>query len=137
MPFPTSRRRRRGTTTVEFAFVVPLFFLFVLVLIEFGRGMMVTNLLHNAAREGCRQGILGNKSDSDITAAVDNALKNQGISDRTITITVNNKKADASTANSGDEITVVVTAPVAKVTWLPVPQHLAGNLTARFTANRE
>jgi len=128
---------RPGAATVELAVVAPIFFLFVLGLIEVGRGFMTSHLLTNAARVGCRQGILQNQSTKNITAIVDSVLSSQGISGATTTVQVNGKVADASTAQSTDEITVVVSVPVANITWLPGGQYLKGNISGRYTLRRE
>lgn len=132
-----SSLQRRGAYVVEFAVVIPIFFVFILALIEIGRGMMVTNLVHNAARAGAREGALSGKSDTEITAAVDKAMQNQGLSGRTVTVKVNNAVANASTAQSNDEITVIVSVPVAQNTWLPGAGRIKGNLVGRYTLTRE
>ena len=76
----TSRpARRKGAAVVEFALVVPVFFLFILGVVEVGRGLMVSHLLGNAAREGCRYGIIGSKSSDQIRTVVVNKLAAQGI----------------------------------------------------------
>ena len=49
----------------------------------------MSSLVCNATRAGCRVGVLPNKTNSDVAAAVDNLLKNQGITGYTTTITVN------------------------------------------------
>ena len=49
-------RTRRGTTAVETAFVLPVFLLFVLGIIEFGHAQMVNHLLRSACRTGVRIG---------------------------------------------------------------------------------
>jgi Flp pilus assembly protein TadG len=51
-----ARRRRRGTTAVEFAVVLPVFFTFTFGLIEYGRLQLTTNVLKNAARQAARYG---------------------------------------------------------------------------------
>lgn len=57
------RRRalRRGTTAVEVAVILPVLFIFVFGLIEFGRLQLVSNLMNaacrNAARYGSTEGI--------------------------------------------------------------------------------
>jgi Flp pilus assembly protein TadG len=53
---PSFRLRRRGATTVELAVVLPVFFLFVFSLIEYGRLQLVSNLLNSACRSGARYG---------------------------------------------------------------------------------
>jgi Flp pilus assembly protein TadG len=128
---------RQGAAILEFALVAPLVFLFVLSMIELGRGLMVTHILTKAARQGCRVGIIEGKSTSDITTAVNSALTGVGISGDAVSVQVNDGVADASSANAGDEITVVVTVPVSKVTWVPVTNYLSGNLMGQYTLRRE
>ncbi len=136
-PVPSRRPRRQGAAVVELAVVIPVFFLFVFGLIEIARGMMTTHLLANAARAGCRQGILQNKSTSNITSTVDSLLSAQGIRGASTTVKVNGAVADASTAKSNDDITVVVSVPVANITWVPVSRFLTGNITGQYTLRRE
>ena len=52
-----NRSIRRGASTVEFAFVAPVFFVMVLGIFEIGRACMVTELLTEAARRACREGV--------------------------------------------------------------------------------
>jgi Flp pilus assembly protein TadG len=130
-------KQRSGATTVEFAMVCPVFFLFIFGIIEVGRGIMVAHLLTNAARVGCRAGVIQNTSTQQITTAVVNTLSQQGIRSEVTTVQVNDGTADASTAKSGDEITVKVSVPVSRITWLPGGQYLNGNLSGQFTLRRE
>lgn len=104
---------------------------------EVARGMMVTHLLNNAARQGCRIGVIEGKSTSDITTAVVNTLKSQGINGDVATVLVNDGVAEASTAKAGDEITVTVSVPVANVSWVPGLQFLVGNVSSQYTLRRE
>jgi Flp pilus assembly protein TadG len=129
--------QRRGASLIEFAIVIPVFILFVFGIVEIGRGLMVTHLLNNAARDGCRQGILGGKSTSEINAVVDTVLGKQGISGHSTTVKINDAVAEASTAQSGDEITVLVRVPASSITWLPGAKYLTGNLAGQFTLRRE
>jgi Flp pilus assembly protein TadG len=132
-----SRTRRRGAQAVEFALVAPLFFLFIFALVDIGRGMMVVSLLNNAARAGVRVGAIPGKSNSDIQTAVNQMATGQRLSGTTTTITVNGAAQDASTAQSGDSITVTVSAPASSVTWLPVQWFINGTLRGQFTLPRE
>jgi Flp pilus assembly protein TadG len=112
-------------------------FLFILGLIEIGRGLMVLHLLNNAARQGCRAGVIQGKSTADINTVVLATLSAQGIKGEVATVQVNDGVTDASTARSGDEITVIVTVPVASVSWLPGSQFLNGSMAGRYTLRRE
>jgi Flp pilus assembly protein TadG len=106
-------------------------------LVEVGRGFMVTHLLTNAARVGCRQGVLQNQSTATITTAVNAVLSSQGINTGSTTVQVNGAVADASTAKSNDDITVIVSAPVATLTWVPVSRYLQGNISGQYTLRKE
>jgi Flp pilus assembly protein TadG len=49
-----TRRRQRGTTTVEFAIIGTVLMVVVFSVIEFGRAMFVINMLTEATRRGAR-----------------------------------------------------------------------------------
>jgi Flp pilus assembly protein TadG len=139
VPAPGGKKRptRKGAAILEFAIVAPLIFLFVLGLIEISRGLMVTHLLTGAARKGCRLAVIEGKSNDDVTAAVNATLGPAGISSDSITVLVNDKPADASTAGASDEITVLVSVPVSAVTWVPTSNFLTGSLSGQYTLRRE
>ena len=129
---------RVGAHLVEFAFVIPVFFIFIFGLIEIGRGLMVGSLVTNASRAGCRVGILPGKSNSDVTAAVNSLLNAQGVSDYTTTISVNGDATkNVSSASSQDTIKVIVSVPANKVTWLPSALYLNGTISGQFSLPHE
>ena len=68
------QRDRQGTTLVETAFVLPVFMLFVLSLVEFGHALMVNNVLRSATRAGARLGATEGRSTADVTAYVKQIL---------------------------------------------------------------
>jgi Flp pilus assembly protein TadG len=122
---------------VEFAVVAPVMFVLILGIVEFGRALMAMHLLTNAARQGCRAGIVEGQSTSQISTVVNNALQSQGITGQTVTVQVNNVVADASTAQAGDEITVIVNVPASSVSWLPTKLFFNGTLQGQYTLRRE
>jgi Flp pilus assembly protein TadG len=71
-----SRRpsRRRGTTVVETALVLPVFLMFVFVLVEFGHAEMIKNMLRGACREGARMGCTEGSTSADVQARVKEIL---------------------------------------------------------------
>ncbi|WP_442482654.1 TadE/TadG family type IV pilus assembly protein [Aeoliella sp. SH292] len=71
---PFSNARRRGTTVVETAFVLPVFLIFVLSLIEFGHALMIKNMLRSATRSGARLGATDGNSSSAVEALVKQKL---------------------------------------------------------------
>lgn len=124
---------RGGATTVEFALVVPVFFVMFFGMVDISRGFMVQSLLDNAARMGCRTAILQGKSNSDVQTAVSSALQGQGINGTTVTITVNGNSTDVSAAATGDTVQVSVSVPVANITWLPGAAYVKGTITGTRT----
>ena len=80
---PSCRARRSGAATVEFAIIAPLLFMLVMGLFEFGRMMMVQEILTNGAREGARKAALPGATSSDVTGVVNTYLSATGISGHT------------------------------------------------------
>lgn len=122
---------------VEFALVAVIFFTMVLAIIEFGRAFMLRHQLNDAARVGCRTAILQGKSSQNIKDVVTAYLQQSGITSQTTTVKVNGAEGEALSAPAEAEITVVVSVPMEKVTWLPGMKYVTGTLTGQFTMRRE
>ena len=132
--------QRRAATLVEFALVAPIFFIFVLGLVEVGRAFMVKHMLTNAARQGCRVGVVEGKTYSDIQTAAQNALSGQGIPTETVSIQVNDVTDTSANfaANPGDEVTVIVTVTTDSISWVPGARYLTGGtISGKYTLRRE
>jgi Flp pilus assembly protein TadG len=119
---PTARpsRTRRAISAVECAFLVPLLALFIIGIAEVARAILVTQVLNDAVRQGCRTGIQPGRSTADITTDVNTVLSDNNIPNSptaTITVLVNGASADASTAVRGDQISVQVSIPFSQVSW--------------------
>jgi Flp pilus assembly protein TadG len=123
------RRKRQGAAAVEFAIVAPLFFLMVFGMIEFGRAIMVQQVLTNASREGARVAVLDSPTPTAtvVRNTVTTYLHNAGISGTTVTI----NPAEPTTAGYGESVTVNVSVPFTSVSWLPSPMFLGANTTLR------
>jgi len=132
-----SVKPRKGAAAMEFAVVAPIMFMMILAMIELGRGLMVVHMLTNAARNGCRAGVVEGKSNADVISAVNTALKPVGISSDTVTVQVNDGSGDVINAQAGDELTVVVRVPTSSVSWVPVTQYLSPSLSGQYTLRRE
>jgi len=136
--------RRRGTALVEMALVLPIFFTVVLGIVEFGRAMMVGQMITNAAREGTRMGILDGETNTTVTTWIESFLKdsiNVSAADVTVTITV-----DPATGNpdpvdqignalSKDLVTIKVSVPFDKVSYIP-GDYLSGKSLSAQSAMR-
>jgi Flp pilus assembly protein TadG len=109
------RSSRRGAAAVEFALIAPLFFLLLFGIIEFGRALMVQQMLVNAARAGARIAILAGSTDANVQTTISNYLSAAQVSGYTYSIS-----PDLGTnppPGSGTAITVKVSVPWSKVSW--------------------
>lgn len=130
-----SRRRRRGAAVVEFAIIVPIFFLMVFGMIEFGRMVMVHQLLSGAAREGARQAIVNGATASAVEQTVRDFLTATSIDGEAASVTVS---PDPATATTGIPVTVAAGIDFETVSWLPSPFFLQGQtLNAASTMRHE
>lgn len=128
------RRNRRGAAVVEFAIVAPVFFLLVFGMIEYGRMVMVQQVITNASREGARRAVLDGVTDADVSAAVNSYLANATVSGATTTVTT----TPPVPPDVADARTVTVTIPFSQVSWLPSPMFLGSTtLRASTTMRRE
>ena len=115
-------RTRRAIAAVEFAVLAPFLFTLATGAFEVGRGVMVRQILTDAARKACRTGALPGEANSNITSDVNDILTDNSVptSAATITILVNGNSVDASTAKQGDQVSVKVAVPFNKVSWTPL-----------------
>lgn len=65
---------RRGTTAVETAMVLPVFFLLLFAIFEFSHAQMVTNMLNNACRNGARLGAVEGSTSAQVVSRVNQTL---------------------------------------------------------------
>ena len=123
--------RRRGAAAVEFALVAPVFFVLLFGMIEYGRAVMVEQIITNAAREGARVAIISGATTTSVTTAVNTYLSGAGISGATPSVSPN-----PSTASSGATVTVTVSVPYTSVSWLPSPFFLGAKTLSATCAMR-
>jgi len=141
-----SGEERRGAAIVEMAVVLPLFVLLVFGMIEFGRALMVSQLLTNAAREAARVAVSNGATNDDVVDSATDFLQEAiGVDpgDVTVDITITADPGnpdpgnDVSAAQPGDRCTVVVTVPFDEVT-LTRADYMAGrDLIGYCTMRRE
>jgi Flp pilus assembly protein TadG len=137
--FPSRPRARHAAAAVEFALAAPIFFLFVFGLVEVGRACMVNEMLTEAARQGCRVGIIEGTSSATIQQAATSYLSGVGINGETANVVINDQAAnsvEAATMPAYTEITVQVSVPVSSVTWVPT-WFVPGTISAQYTMRRE
>ena len=128
------RQKRRGATAVEFAVVAPIVLLLVFGMIEFGRMIVVQQVITNAAREGAEHAQLPGTTSEQVNKTIRNYLAGKSVSDARVSLT----PIEPANAGDGEQITVTVSIPFHSVSWLPSPAFLGStNLSARSVVRRE
>jgi Flp pilus assembly protein TadG len=111
------RKRRRGAAVVEFAFVAPVFILLIVGMLEFGRMVMVKQILTNAAREGARKAVLDGTTTSDVVSTVTSYMNDAQITVTSADIVIS--PSNPASAAYGDPVSVTVSLDFSRVSWLP------------------
>src|SRR5579871_2403139 len=86
---PSRRSCRKATAVVEFAVIGTVMFMTFLTMFEFGRVLMVMELLTEGARVGCRQAVVEGTSSQQIQDAVTAYLAGVGINGDSVGVIVN------------------------------------------------
>ena len=124
---------RRGAATVEFALVVPVFFLLLFGTIEFSRMNMLRHSTASAAFEGARTAIVQGATADDVRTRATAILGAVGVTLAAEDVQV----TPATLRNSTPEVTVTVTVPLSDHFWI-TPRFLgAGIARSSFTLQRD
>jgi len=128
------RSLRIGAAVVEFAVVSPVLILVLLGMIECGRMIMVQQSLTTAAREGARAAIVPGTSRAMAKEVVESFLARVGVSGAKVRV----RNRTTTSVAHGEPITVTVTVPFSRVSWLPKPFFLRHTiLSSAATMRRE
>jgi Flp pilus assembly protein TadG len=106
-------------------------------MIEFGRAVMVQQIITNASREGARLAVLDGSTGTAVKTAVVNYMQRASITITSDKVTVT--PTEPSAAGYGEPVTVAVSIPFSQVSWLPTPWFLGGGtqLSASTVMRRE
>lgn len=125
---------RRATALVEFAVLLPVLFLVLFGIVEYGQFLFAEQSVVLAAREACRIAVLPGTTKEQAIARAANVLTEAGIDQFTITFDPD----PPSTAVNGAPVRVEVEAEFDQVSWLGVPMFLQGTkLRGAATMRRE
>jgi Flp pilus assembly protein TadG len=132
------RSNRRGASAVEFAIVAPVFFLLIFGMIEYGRLVMVQQILTNAAREGARRAVLQDATSAAVVSTVRNYLNRASINGNSPNLVITVSPAPESAQPSDETISVSLRLPYREVSWLPSPFFLGSTyMNAMSVMRRE
>lgn len=127
------RLARHGAAATEFAIVAPVFFLMLVGFLEFGRALMVQQVLINASRVGAREAITTGATQAGVESAVEDY--SAGVAVAGVAVTVS---PDPASAAPGTTITVTTSVPFADVSWMTSPWFLGTKtLTASSMMRKE
>lgn len=129
--FQSLQERRRGVTTVEFAIVAPIVFLFFFAAFEFCRASMIRHTADNAVYESCRLGMLPGTTIAEIRDQANQVLSTAGITTAQIDIQPPRMELDTP------QLTVAITVPLDDNSFVP-PNFFGGkSITRSLTLRRE
>ncbi len=133
-PLSVKRQALRwGASAVEFAIVAPVFFMMIIGFIEFGRALMVKQVLVNASRVGARQAITTGATAANVASSTTSYASSVAVNNVVVTTSPN-----PATAAPGTMITVTTSVGYNQVSWLPAPWFLGGKtLSASSTMRKE
>ncbi|MHB0960815.1 MAG: TadE/TadG family type IV pilus assembly protein [Pirellulaceae bacterium] len=135
------RHHRRGVAAVELAIVLPILLLALVGIIEFGRAVMVQQIITNAAREGARRAIIPGAKSSTALSLVNTYLDNTSVHDaggRVVRVEdINGTTLLVENAPTKSPIVVLVSVPYDQVSF-GLGIFLGGTtLSARVTMRKE
>lgn len=117
----------------EFAIVAPVFFMMVIGFIEFGRALMVQQVLINASRVGARMATTTGATSGAVQSAVQEYTTGVAVPGVNVAVSPNPASAPAGTV-----ITVTASVPFNNVSWMTSPWFLGGKtLTANSQMRKE
>ena len=109
------KRNRRGALTVEFALVLPVFFMFLLGCIEFSRVAVLRSSVENAAYEGARRGIVPGATTTNSEASAREILDILRVNGAVVTSTIDSNAS-----------TVTVSVPITMANVYLMPRYFLG-----------
>jgi Flp pilus assembly protein TadG len=132
------RRHRRGVAVVEAALFLPLLFLLVFGMVEYGWAFLKFECINNAAREGVRAAVRDGATDAVWQAAVDTVMRDCGKTPGTPPPSTTRTLSPGVDSPRGTQLTCTVTVnysdlDLLNVSLFPVPT----TLTASATMNKE
>ena len=131
----TKKRSQRGQAIGEFAIIIPLLFLMVVALLDFGRMVYINNALAEGVREGARWGAVQGRAGTaaGLTSVADETeLRMTAVPNPMVTATCDRLITTTSTCSTGDIIEVTAVSVVSPMT--PIIGQFIGPVTLTSTA---
>ena len=133
-------KRQHGAAALELALMLPIFLLLLVGILEFGRAIMLHQILTNGTREAARQAIVKGASDSTIISAVNDYLDSASVQSSGRVIEIQNGSGQATTVasiGSHEKITVFVSIPFDENSFGMTDWFLGESIVTRISMRRE
>ena len=122
---------RSGAAVVEAALVLPVFFMVVMGIIEFGRGMMVGQMVTNASRQAARDSIVDGATNASVTAGVKQLLQDTlGVDQGDVSVSIA-VSAGPGNPDPNDDLSKALPKDLCRVA-VSVPYSKVGYIAGRF-----
>jgi hypothetical protein len=125
--------------------VLPLFFLVIMAVLEFGRAFTLMQLVVESARNGARTAAMGGSTNASVGSQIESSLQTSaGVSPSSVAVDIsiqpysgNPAAGDVGSTHSRDLITVKVTVPYAEASFVPPMFLQTTQLTSQCTVRAE
>jgi Flp pilus assembly protein TadG len=131
----TNKQQQRGQAIGEFALIIPLLFLMVVALLDFGRIVYVNNALAEGAREGARWGAVQGRAGTTaglISVADETKARMTAVPNPSVTVSCDRLITTTPNCSTGDIIEVTAASVVSPMT--PIIGQFIGPVTLTATA---
>ncbi|HEX5472761.1 MAG TPA: TadE family protein [Lacipirellulaceae bacterium] len=125
-------RLRRAVAATEFAIVAPVFFMMIIGFIEFGRALMVQQVLINASRVGAREASTTGATLAEVQSTVQDYASAVSVNGVSVSVS-----PDPASATAGSAITVTTSVPFSNVSWMSTPWFLGGKTLSASSEMRK
>jgi Flp pilus assembly protein TadG len=115
--FKSFRQEQNGQSAVEFALVLPLLVLIMLLIVEFGRVWMTVNVMTSAAREGARVASITAPDYARVNSAAQSVFTASQITGASVAVSGPNSNGDV-------QVTINLTYVPISGTFIPQLQGL-------------
>jgi Flp pilus assembly protein TadG len=121
------RRPRRGVAAAELAVCLPVVVLLVIATLEACSAVFLKQSLTVSAYEGVRTAIVPGATPASVQTACNQILKDRKVKGASVTVSPSN----ISALKPGDYVDVIVTAPCASNSVVPVKFYRGRNMTSK------
>jgi|SRR5579884_1501392 len=115
------RGRQRGSSALEAALIIQVFFMLIFAIIDFSMAVFMKNLVQSSVRDGVRAGITGTMVSGHVNTNIKNTVEASSlgfVKDAMITITYTNPVTMTQvTDNTGPSPGNILTVTVSGLSW--------------------